>query len=359
MRPPLLPMLRTFALILPALLLCGGAAHADQKPAKPKQPDKTKPADKDKPARQPEPNPKPKQQGGEGEADAEANANPAPGTCSHIQPGVKVCSTIQGQGSFDVLTYPPATVFVMFEDAIDPGSTVLPDKTYFKAQVAPGDATIITIKPKTTSLPSRTPMTVKTVTGTTVTLNLRPGNLQSVDTQVTIKDPDREVRAEDFERRCAEQFVDREKILLERERKIEERARRRSDEQILEALAQGDTEVFQPKATARNDQLIVLRAEKVLRVGARRYLILTVENLDEADFRIAAVKAWIKDGDVERPVKAIARYEADVVESNRKRRIGVLLPLGKTKLTDKTRLRVRIEETDTSRSVELGGIRVR
>ena len=211
--------------------------------------------------------------------------DPPPGSCSSIQPGVKICSTLAGQGAFDVLTFPPAVIYVTFEDNVK--QMLPPDPGYYQTAYRDNVDTIVPLRP---NLPERAPTVIETE-GVKVTLNLRPGSLAKADTQITVKDPARGVRDAEVDRRVVEKLAPREKELADKERHLEERSAERMELILLDELAQGlDVRGPVGKGIARNDAFIVIRAKEVVRVGSRRYLLMTVENRSAELFDVKGVK---------------------------------------------------------------------
>src|SRR5437870_1221751 len=93
--------------------------------------------------------PKPSRKQAPGEA-APPAVQPAPGKCSSMQPGVKICSTLSGHGSFDVYTYPPASLYIKLPEEIL--HFVPADEVAFQQDWG---GTIATIAPKIFELPQR------------------------------------------------------------------------------------------------------------------------------------------------------------------------------------------------------------
>jgi hypothetical protein len=129
---------------------------------------------------------------------------------------------------------------------------------------------------------------------------------------------------------------------------------------LLDEIATSGAEVRGPggKAVARNDRNIVLRAKNVIRVGSRSFVVVTIENLSKDTFDVTELRTWLSDGASEHEIHAEWRFHSTVVESGEEVRGTLLIP-AKTKLSTKTRLRIRVEASDPARAVELGGIAVR
>jgi hypothetical protein len=254
-----------FALPLVSLFLAPGA-HADR-PKKPKVAS-PKPASPTESADQ-----------------APKLPQPDPGKCVTIQPGVKHCATLQGQGSFDVVTYPPAAVVIRLEEDIVKSTP--PPPALFQFEVSKNTATI---SPVRINLPSRT-VVLLTTPSATITINLVPGSLANADTQVTITEPRKTVLEADLERRLADAVAARKVELDEREKNLETYAGKRAAEIIVDELAKDGADVL-PGKTGRNSELIVLRVKKIVRIGERRYVVLGVENLSSEDFEVKGVRVF-------------------------------------------------------------------
>jgi hypothetical protein len=280
--------------------------------------------------------------------------SPAPGECAEIQDGLKVCSTIDGRGSFDVVTIPPALVLVSFEDPVTWVNP--PPKQYFRADLRENT---VTIEPRQKSFPDPTPVVI-TAGGTVVTLKLHPATGASkVDTQVIVKDPGRRVRDSEIDQRVAERLAPKLKELAERERQLETRAKDRAEGILLEELARSGADAHDPgdSAAARNDAFIVLRVRGRVRVGDRRYLLVALDNRSNEPFELKRVKVWLSEGEAQYEVAASSKFVSTVVRPAEEARGAVFVPLGR-KRTAKTRIRIRVEEADPRRSVELAGIEV-
>ncbi len=279
----------------------------------------------------------------------------APGACSYVQRGLKVCSTADGQGVFDVATRSPAIVVVTFEDEIT--GITNPPKAYYHAEYVIG-SNVATIRPAETELPATTPIVITTKT-VQVTLNLRRApDAEHVDTQLTVKSPERVADDARIERRVTELLRVREQALADQEDAFEKRSSERASAQLLEDLAAKGAEIRAPggDGAARNAAHIVLRAKHVVRMGGRRYVVLTLENLDAKTFDIDSVHVWVKDNTGERALKAPWTFAARAVGTNQRVQGAIFLPLDR--VSGKTRVRVRVDESDGERGVELGGIEV-
>lgn len=283
---------------------------------------------------------------------ASATDDPPAGQCAEIQDGLKVCSTMDGRGSFDVVTIPPALVLVSFEDAV---TWVNPPPTqYFRADIRNNT---VTIEPRQRSFPDPTPIVI-TAGGTVVTLKLRPATgAGKVDTQVIIKDPGRRVRDSEIDQRVSEKLAPKLKALAERERQLEARAKERAESILLEELARSgaDARDSGDPGAARNDAFIVLRVRGRVRVGDRRYVLVALENRSTQPFDLKRVRLWLSEGGAQHETAASSTFVSTLVRPAEETRGAVLVPLAR-KWTAKTRIRLRVEEADPRRSIELGGI---
>jgi len=240
---------------------------------------------------------------------------------------------------------------------VDPLSLVSPPPfPYFRAALR--DNTV-TIEPRQKSFPDPTPVVI-TAGGTVVTLKLHPATGASkVDTQVIVKDPGRRVRDSEIDQRVAEKLAPKLKELAERERQLEARSKDRAEGILLEELARSgaDARDAGDSVAARNDAFIVLRVRGRVRVGDRRYVLVAVENRSNEPFELKRVKVWLSEGEAQHEATASSRFDSSLVRPAEEARGAVLVPIGR-KRTAKTRIRIRVEEADPRRSIELGGIEV-
>ena len=259
---------------------------------------------------------------------APRNEAPEPGACTYVQPGVKTCSALpDGQGAFDVFTFTPAFLYVRTEDPIV--NVVPPDPQFF--QTDRRDNTVV-IVPTRTHLPGRTTAVISTK-NLTFTLNVRPGSRDRADTQLMVLDPERNHRQAER----AELSAELEPRLVEKLHSAE-----------LEDLAREGAELraMRGKTVARNAELIVLRAEDVLRVGAHRYLFFSIQNRSAEPFQPRSARLWLGPRE-EHPAVRFARPSVGPAAELR----GVLeLPPSATRGVP---LKLRVDDIDPRRSVEL------
>jgi hypothetical protein len=272
-------------------------------------------------------------------ASSPAQEFPTPGSCNYLQLGVKVCSALSdGHGSFDVSTAVPAAIYVRTEDPIS--HFVPPDPHYFQSQKVPPNAVIIA--PIQDHLPEVTPAIITTKT-LTITLKIHHGSQRQADTQLSIHDPLRGQRT-----------VAIEEAVAEAEKRVEARLTTQLHDALLEDLARDGAESRKPKGQTigRNNALIVLEATQLLRLGPRRLLFFLIENRSGEPFQVKALHLLIAEREIPAPSWKIARPTIQPAEQVR----GVVeLPLE----TRPEPFRLRVEETDSQRTVELSGIQVR
>jgi len=263
---------------------------------------------------------------------------PAAGACGYVQPGVKVCSTLpDGQGAFDVFSFMPAVLYVRTEEPIV--RFVPPDPRYFQSDQRENTVVII---PTKDHLPERTPAILST-RSLTITLNVRRGSPKSADTQLTILDPSRSRRSADVALAVSESEQRLEPRITDRVRSVD-----------LVGLADSgaDVRAARGKTIARNAALIVLRAKDVVRIGSRRFLLFSVQNRSGDPFQLSAVQLW--NGDAQ--VTGSWRASKDMVASSEE--VGAALELPAS-LPRVAKLRLRVEEADPKRSIELSGVEIR
>ncbi len=176
-----------------------------------------------------------------------------------------------------------------------------------------------------------------------VTLNLKLG--PTADTQLLIVDPRKGIRDEEVERRVKEATVG-----------LEDRANARADEILVGELASGIEVADADVAPSRHNQ-VVLRARKLVRLGERQLLVFSIENRGAEPLEVRRIRVWVERAGAERelptPVYGLQRKTVPVNEET-----GAAVSF--TKLaTAGDRLRVRIEFTNSERSVELSDVRVR
>jgi len=265
---------------------------------------------------------------------------PEPGTCSTIQPQVKQCavSAIGGVGTFGVIVAPPTGLVVAFDDAVT-GMQPPPSSSY-RASFSGTTATVVPIV--------RTPIPGATVhfdTATVhVTLKLKLGS--PPDTQLLIVDPRKGLRDEEVERRVKE-AVDG----------LEDRANQRADELLVSDIASSGVDLVDADVAPSRHNQVVLRAQKIARIGNRRVLLLSIMNRSADELEVKSVRAWLGPAGAERELpRPTYRLRAKTVPVNEEMAVAVSLP---KPLASSDRLRLRIELTDPERSVELAGIRVR
>ena len=319
------------------LLLClvPALAHADRKkkPKEDPQPTASPAASPDAPPKLPQPD---------------------PGRCVYIQPGVKHCATLQGQGSFDVVTYPPAAVVIRLEEDIIKNTP--PPPALFQFEVSKNTATI---SPVRTNLPIRT-VVLLTTPSATITINLVPGSLANADTQVTITEPRKTLVEADLERRLASAVAARQAELDEREKTLETYAAKRAAEIIVDELAKDGADTLGSK-TERNAELIVLHAKKVVRIGARRYVVLSVENLSSENFELKGIRVWAEGiSEQARPLEDVYSSFGGVttIAPNQEVQGAISVPID-PQLATKARLRIQVIERNPKRSVELRDLALR
>ena len=262
------------------------------------------------------------------------NTQPRPGSCLYVQPGVKVCSALaDGQGAFDVYTFMPAVLYVRTEEPIV--RFVQPDPRYFQADQRENTVVII---PTRVELPERTPAIISTKS-LTITLNVRRGTSRSVDTQLTLLDPLRDRRQ-----------ADRDRALREAEPQIAERVR--SSE--LSAIVDGGAEIhpIRGRTIDRNAELIVLRAKEVVHLGTIRFLVFTLENRSADAFQVKAVRLLVGDRESPAPWKMSRSVLSPADEARGALEISASVPRV-------AKLKLRVEELDARRTVELAGMEIR
>lgn len=263
---------------------------------------------------------------------------PAAGACGYVQPGVKVCSTLpDGQGAFDVFSFMPAVLYVRTEEPIV--RFVPPDPRYFQSDQRENTVVIIPIKDH---LPERTPAILST-RSLTITLNVRRGSPRSADTQLTILDPSRSRRGADVALAVSES-----------EQKLGPRIIDRLRVTDLTALAERGAEIraARGKTIARNAELIVLRAKDVVRLGNRRFLLCSVQNRSSETFAVTAIHLWHGDQPLSAPWQASKTTIASAEE------VGAAIELPPT-LPRVAKLRLRVDEADPKRSIELPSVEIR
>ncbi len=283
---------------------------------------------------------------------------PAPGTCRYVrrQKGVKVCATLDGVGSFDIITYPPNAVRITFADQIT--SFTPPHELYFEAEISRNEQAI-TISPIRTDLPARTTSTVTAGT-VTVTINLVPArSASSVDAQVQIVDPGQAARDAEIDRHVEERMRPLAEALDLKERALDERVVTTARDRILDDLAT-DAEVREPGGTTidRNAKLIVLRAERVVHLGTTSYLVFSVENLSADPFEVAAVHVWTATKGKASAAASPAWHLRDRTIAPAARVRGALVLPARHQGRAQS-IGIRVEERDPDRSVELRGIQVK
>jgi hypothetical protein len=262
---------------------------------------------------------------------------PSPGSCSDVQPGVKVCWALaDGHGAFDVVAALPAVLFVRTDEPIV--HFIPPDPHYFQADKRD---TSVVIAPVTEHLPETTP-TVITTQDLTITLRLHPGHARDADTQLTIRDPSRPERTAELIEAVAQA-----------EKRTSDRVLADARGAELEAIARG-VDVARPRGRtiARNSDFAVLEATAVVRIGDRRFVLFSVENRGGQPFHATAVR--LKLGD--RPCPTISwKLERPTVAPAGEARGVVELPRG----TRSGKLTLIVDELDLRRSVELQGVELR
>lgn len=266
--------------------------------------------------------------GGSGPQRPTAANPPEPGACTYSQPGVKVCSALfDGQGAFDVLTFTPAFLYVRTEEPIV--NVIPPDPHFFQTDRRENTVVIVPTRDK---LPERTPAVI-TTKSLVITLNVRPGSREKVDTQLTVLDPMRNRR----NAQVAEAVAALEPKLLEKKHAAE-----------LEDLARAGAELkpVRGETVGRNAELIVLRAIDVLRAGSHRFLFFSLQNRSADPFQLRAVRV----GTGPRDAQATWRIAAPIVAPGEESRGVVELSAA---VGRGAHLKLSIEEVDPRRNVEL------
>lgn len=261
---------------------------------------------------------------------------PVPG-CRSLQTQVLECSVsaIGGVGTFDVHVRAPAGLVVSFAEPVI-GMQPPPSSSY-RASFQGKTATVIPIR--------RDPVPGATVHFDTetvhVTLNLKPGPV--ADTQVLVVDPGRAGREEEVERRIREAVGG-----------FEERASARAEEVLLEEIAARGVEIVELDATPTRHDQVVLRARRTVRVGARRVLLVGIENRSGDELELKRVRVWVGGG-AERELAGVrSRVGEERIAPNQEGMVAIGLPEA---VVRGQRLRVRVEFTDSERDVEISGVR--
>jgi hypothetical protein len=292
-----------------------------------------------------------------------ATPTPEPGGCAYALPGVKFCSTVNGVGSFDVYTVAPAAVRIVVDDPIT--SITPPDPRFYEteefdeARQSKGPIFSFSVIPVAgVSLPQRAPLVVGTATST-ITISLRPGSIEKVDTQITIKNPNRDRRKSEIDAKVKERTDELEADYQKRLETLNAQAQRRAEELLLDDLAGGRYETRALGKRNDNADQVVLIGERVVRVGDRRYLIVTLDNTQtDKTFTVANVTVTVSEGGAKgRPLAVQWRFTRTTIEDGQAAQGAILLPFRKPP-SAKARFTVRIEEADPEHSVELGGLQV-
>lgn len=280
-----------------------------------------------------------------------------PGQCVYVpqNQGLKVCTTLDGRGAFDILVKSKTTLVVSLPEPLTDVSQ--PRTAAYKEAVswfAGGSQITLTVDaPK---LPD-VDMVVVTTAHQSVTLLLR--SAETPDLQVFFRDPRPQEQEAEIERRVHDTLEPRLKELEEREQSLEKKAQERATKLILEQLAASSWE--NPPLDKPRDArtgYVVLHVDSLLRIGARRYLLLVLENLDQSPYFIKGARAWWSGGGPGQDLHLPVHLQREVVSDKGEGRIVLELP-PQTRFPKNPRLTVRVETTDPGGAVVLDGIPVK
>ena len=178
-----------------------------------------------------------------------------------------------------------------------------------------------------------------------VTLNLVLG--PTPDTQLLVADPRRPTRDHEVERRLKEETDG-----------LDDRVAHLADESLLREIAAGGVEVLELGAAPTRHNQVVLRAQRLVRIGGRRVVLLSLENRSGDALELGAVRAWKgpegSDRELPRPV-----FRTGAADFKPDSQISVAVRLPPFTVTPTDRLRVRIEFSDSEHNLELAGVRLR
>ena len=264
-----------------------------------------------------------------------------PPACSYLQPQVKQCevSSVGGVGTFTVLVQPPAGLVVTFDEPLT-GMQPPPSSSY-KATISGNTATVLPTR--------RDPVSGATVHFDTasvhVTLNLKVGG--PPDTQLLITDPRKTAQDDEADRRVKDALAG-----------LEERASQRAEEILLTEIGARGFDTAELEAPPARHGQVVVRATRLLRVGNRRFLLLSISNRAGDDIELKTIRAWSGARNADHEVPRLPFRAASPVASPGEDLQAVIaipakaLPAGGS-------LRLKVEFTDPDRNVDLDGIRLR
>jgi hypothetical protein len=256
-----------------------------------------------------------------------------------MQPGVKICSTLSGHGSFDVYTYPPASLYIKLPEEIV--HFVPADESAFQQDWG---GTIVTIAAKVFDLPQRSTIIITTA-NLTITVNVIRGSTKQADTQLIIHDPDHEQRLSAFA-----------KALKVAQKQVEPMARERAEIVDLEELAQtsgGMERIRGPDIIRNKEGLVVLRTKGIIRVGSKRFLLFSIQNLSPENFEVRRVRVWLD----QKEVTANWRVGRTTIIPNDESQGALTLPASGPHGRSAS-AKVTIEESDPKRNIDLGGLEI-
>lgn len=326
-------MLTRYGAVLALLIVVAASpAHADKRKRKPK----------------PAPEPAP--------ATSPATGDRVPGTCAYRprddgKPGTMRDCWVGGQGrlsgEWSIPIARNAAVQIQFDEPI----TMAVPKSDSRMRIGLGSDFIV--YDVTGNLPSEGWVATVQTASYTVTLHFQLVDGGQGDSAVFVGRADRGARDAELDRRLAEERAkleaDYDKRLAALDRKAATLARQHMVDEVHAGYGTHD-----PGVRPTRDDDIVLRAERVIRIGSSRYLELTVQNKDSALLHIETVQVSI-EGAAARPLKAPWTCDTRTVRVRKRARCTIAFESD----SDRSRVRLTVTTKDGRRSVSLGGIDAR
>lgn len=267
---------------------------------------------------------------------------------------IKECLVYDGVAEFEIVVRPGAPVLVRLDEPMRQ-MTPHPDDDPYLLIAASSSHKDVIYELRGDKLAKRHSTTI-TTESMVLTLRWRISD-DSADSQVHISRGDRADKDEEVERRVAEQLKEWKDKYEQDYAALDARARRLAQKHLLSQVHKGVSSE-DPDRRPTRDSFIVLRAERVVRIGDERFLRISVQNRDRPTLHIGTIRAWLERGKHREAIETI--WMCDTTALRAGKRTPCTLALSLPEVPGKAdRVRVRVDGRNKKRSVVLDGIDVR
>tara|TARA_R110002073_G_scaffold336540_1_gene534881 strand:- start:4824 stop:5744 length:921 start_codon:yes stop_codon:yes gene_type:complete len=273
-------------------------------------------------------------------------AKAAADNCESIGESIKRCFVEGDADEVHLNISPDYPLIVTFEEKPD---FAIGDN-YIKANATDNH---ILFALKAARLPKGHKILVRTQT-TTLTIHFKSVS-KGADSQVQILRGDNEHRDLVVEQRVA---AIRKELKAEYKQKLntlDERANSIARKRLLQAIHEDGSQIARPSGEVRSRQdFLVLRAEKVLRIGNERFVLVTIEERKGDTFEIGNFTASVSHNGTKRSVDADFRCGSMAARPGQT--VKCYISLGSIRKRGKLSAQIKVEGASGSRSVQLTGI---